>query len=57
MGNDHAAGGAGFDRVFAQAGYDSLCSDDGDLLVGTIEEIDRCATVFAGWADWADQLG
>jgi hypothetical protein len=54
MGNDHAAGEAGFDRVFAQAGYDSLCSDDDDLLVGTIEEIDRCATVFT---DWADQLG
>ena len=52
-GNDHAAGEAGADRVFGQSGLDALCSDDGDLLVGTAQEIDLCAVVFS---DWADQL-
>ena len=52
-GNDHAAGEAGADRVFGQSGDDALCSDDDDLLVGSVNEIDRCAVVFT---DWADQL-
>ena len=52
-GNDHAAGEAGADRVFGQSGLDALCSDDGDLLVGSAQEIDLCAVVFT---DWADQL-
>ena len=52
-GNDHAAGEAGADRVYGQSGTDALCSDDGDLLVGSAQEIDLCAVVFT---DWADQL-
>jgi hypothetical protein len=39
--------------VFGQSGDDALCSDDDDLLVGSVNEIDRCAVVFT---DWADQL-
>ena len=50
-GDDHAAGEAGDDRVFGQSGSDALCSEDGDHLVGSAAEIDRCAEVFNEWAD------
>jgi len=53
-GNDHAAGEAGDDRVFGQSGDDALCSEDGDLLVDSVDEIDRCAVIFTDWADELD---
>ncbi|MDC0176493.1 hypothetical protein OAJ60_06140, partial [Planctomycetaceae bacterium] len=52
-GNDHATGNAGSDRVYGQSGDDALCSDDDDLLVDNVDQIDRCAVIFT---DWADQL-
>ena len=52
-GNDHATGNSGTDRVYGQSGDDSLCSEDDDLLVDNVDQIDRCAVIFT---DWADQL-
>ncbi len=52
-GNDHATGNAGNDRVYGQSGDDSLCSEDDDLLIDNVDQIDRCAVIFT---DWADQL-
>ena len=52
-GNDHATGNAGSDRVYGQSGDDALCSEDDDLLVDNVDQIDRCAVIFT---DWADQL-